>query len=344
MRVIRRCSQCQWPLCSASCEASGQHPAECRLMKDNPVRIPINVDSANHFYQCIGALRCLSLASTHPAQWKRLNSLESHLESRKGSQMYLVAERNVVAFIRSGLKLPNFEAEIIQRVSGILDVNCFDIRIPGKVAVRGLYPTASLLNHDCVPNSRHFFDSGMRITLVATVDIHPGESITATYTQSLWNTLHRRMHLKTLKHFWCRCRRCSDPHELATNSGALKCIQCGHFISSRDPLDPDAGWTCSNCSASMNAGYVTEFHDRVRHQLKAMASKTQPHLLEEFIADSHNCGGHLHPQSCHVTEARYALVQIYGNVPQFQYNGFVLFCFLQSFFKSKFINFTPATA
>ena len=327
--MICRCKQCQWPLCSSACEASGQHPAECGLMKDNPVQIPINVDSANHFYQCIGALRCLSLASTHPPEWKRLSSLESHLETRKESGMHRVVERNIVAFIRDGLKLGNFQAETIHRICAILDVNCFDIRIPGKVAVRGLYPTASLLNHDCVPNTRHIFDSGMRITLLATVDIHPGEPITATYTQSLWNTLNRRMHLKNMKHFWCRCRRCSDPRELATDAGALKCIQCSHLIFSQDPLDADAGWKCSHCPVLLEAGQVTEFHDRVRHRLKEMASKSHPHLLEEFIGSSEESGRHLHPQSCHVSEAQYALIQIYGNVPQFRYNGFLFYSFFR---------------
>ena len=40
------------------------------------------------------------------------------------------------------------------------------------------------------------------INLYATVDIAKGAVISATYTQTLWNTVNRREHLWTSKCFW----------------------------------------------------------------------------------------------------------------------------------------------
>jgi hypothetical protein len=54
------------------------------------------------------------------------------------------------------------------------------------------------MNHDCVANTRHVFDpADFWIRILATKDIPAGDKISATYTQSLLNTLDRRLHLKS---------------------------------------------------------------------------------------------------------------------------------------------------
>lgn len=84
-------------------------------------------------YQCIAPLRCLALPDR-----RQLDSLVSHLDQRVGTDIHRIVERNIVGFIRQGLRLTQFKAEDIQRVCGILDTNCFDIRLPGgKSSIRG---------------------------------------------------------------------------------------------------------------------------------------------------------------------------------------------------------------
>jgi hypothetical protein len=78
-------------------------------------------------------------------------------------------------------------------------------------SLRGLYPLAAMMNHACVPNSRHEYDERQKMTVRATVDIPAGMEITNTYTSLLWGSTVRRRHLAITKHFLCSCPRCRDP-------------------------------------------------------------------------------------------------------------------------------------
>jgi len=301
-------------MCSKECEESPHHrDAECRLI-DRKIMTRLRPESNPKMYQCISALRCLSLPDR-----SKLDTLVSHLDHRIGTDIYRLVECNIVGFIRNALKLTQFEPEDIQRVSGILDTNCFDVRLQsGKGSIRGLYPTAALMNHECIPNTRHVIneDNGqMRIRVLATVDIQPGSRISATYTQSLWNTLSRRAHLKACKHFWCACTRCSDPTELGTMLSALKCLNgCDGAVLSTDSLDQNAPWKCTKCHSICYD--AKEQHEALRKKLKDLVpqSRIQPESMEEFIRQCY-------PSSCHVTEAKFALVQLLGNSQNLDYQG-----------------------
>jgi hypothetical protein len=78
-------------------------------------------------------------------------------------------------------------------------------------SLRGLYPLAAMMNHACVPNTRHGYDERQKMTVRATVDIPAGTEITNTYTSLLWGSTARRRHLAITKHFLCFCPRCRDP-------------------------------------------------------------------------------------------------------------------------------------
>ncbi len=66
--------------------------------------------------------------------------------------------------------------------------------------------------------------------------------ISATYTQTLWDTPQRRRHLFQSKCFWCRCKRCKDPTEFGTHLSSLLCEGCGGRVTQVDPLDIDGEW------------------------------------------------------------------------------------------------------
>ena len=316
-----RCSRCNWPMCSAICEESSFHRnGECRMIDPSLMADLLRQDVIHtQIYQCIVPLRylCLPLPDR-----ERLDKLVSHLEQRRNTDIFRLVEHNIANFLRNRLKLTQFDAENIQRICGILDTNCFDIRFRGRVSTRGLYPTASLMNHECVANTRHVFDpNDWRILILATKEIQTGERISATYTQSLWNTLDRRWQLKSNKHFWCCCRRCSDPRELGTFLSSLKCPECGGMLLSEDPLNQSANWICTECQTTHNFKKVSKIHEGVRSELKqtAQLAPSCPELLEGFIG---KYSGAVHPDSCHVMEAKYAIVQLYGNTQEFFYHGF----------------------
>ena len=67
-----------------------------------------------------------------------------------------------------------------------------------------------------------------------------GSIISVSYSQSIWNTMNRRQHLKMSKCFWCQCNRCKDPTEFGTYLSALKCAKDGGRVMPTNPLDVDA--------------------------------------------------------------------------------------------------------
>lgn len=121
--------------------------------------------------------------------------------------------------------LPDATKETIHKICGIIDVNALEINQDAEISA--LYPTAYLMEHNCVPNTCHSFENvseGYKITIRAALPIQKGDHISTMYTHALWGTQARREHLRETKYFSCTCKRCSDPEELGTNFSALLCM------------------------------------------------------------------------------------------------------------------------
>jgi hypothetical protein len=73
-------------------------------------------------WQCILPLRCFV------DQPKGLFQLEARLEARKESGAWFECERNVVQVLKNHNLLVNYPEQAIQKVCGILDVNCFEVQ------------------------------------------------------------------------------------------------------------------------------------------------------------------------------------------------------------------------
>lgn len=66
-----------------------------------------------------------------------------------------------------------------------MKVNCFEIGQRG-VSIRGLYPTAFLMSHDCIPNTNHTDEeNNYRLTVRASTRISAGHPITLSYAYTL---------------------------------------------------------------------------------------------------------------------------------------------------------------
>lgn len=61
-----------------------------------------------------------------------------------------------------------FEAssDLIHKVCGILDVNALDVNV-AEMELTGVYPTVSILEHNCLPNTSMSFDKFGRINVYA---------------------------------------------------------------------------------------------------------------------------------------------------------------------------------
>ncbi|KAK7084472.1 hypothetical protein SK128_012410 [Halocaridina rubra] len=169
--------------------------------------------------------------------------------------------------------------------------------------------------HDCIPNTKHCFDSDLNIIIRSTVPIRKGNSITTTYTSTLWNTLQRRRQLKAAKFFLCSCRRCKDPRELGTELSTLLCSDCGGHVVSLDPLDLSSSWSCQKCNNTILGRSVMWGDQQLYKELRSLDnSSAKP--LEEFFDRYHKA---LHPKHRFFVEAKYGLVKFYGNHPDYRY-------------------------
>ena len=109
-----------------------------------------------------------------------------------------------------------------------------------------------------------------------------GSIISVSYTQSIWNTMNRRQHLKMSKCFWCSCPRCQDPNEFGTNLSALNCSKCGGKMLSQDPLDPEAPFKCEKCGFTLEAKQVKDGVERLTTELKTI-DRSKCENLDEFL-------------------------------------------------------------
>lgn len=305
-----KCSQCGWPLCGPSCESSVTHKQECAVMQSKEFRPKIGQSGKKEaLYSFITPLRCLFLKDSDPEKWEALMNLESHVEERKNTPLYKAYRTNIVEFIRNRLGLEKYDEETIFQICAIWDTNGFEIR-EKNMKVRGIYPLAAMLAHNCKPNTKHVFDSDLNIVIIAITPIKKGETIFATYTQTLWGTLSRRAHLKAAKCFDCCCERCSDATEFGTYVGAINCSRCGDKVLSTNPLDNAATWKCEGCTHSLTGKQMAWGNDALKDEILQM-DKTNPRNLEHFLEKYKET---LHPKNSHVLEVKYALSQIYGNM------------------------------
>lgn len=317
-----KCTTCNWPMCGPECEKAEIHKAECKVMSDRKYRCTIKYeqpDKSEAAYCVIAPLRVLLMKDSNPRQFENVMALESHLDDRMNTPLYIVLKANLVTFIIQVLGL-SFDEETILKVASIFDTNAFDVRcLDGSRRLRAIYITASMMNHSCRPNTRHvYLGDDHNFAVIATVPIAKGDMITTTYTQTLLGTLDRRKQLRINKCFDCNCDRCKDPTEFGTYLGCIYCSMCnGPFVGgekrpmliSTNPLDELAPWNCESCDHFILSRQMFWGNDALSQELKKL-KKDGPKEFEEFIEKYSQT---LHPNNHLVVQAKLALLQIYGN-------------------------------
>lgn len=324
-----KCSVCNWPMCDSKCEKADVHKAECKVMSERKYKCTVKYDGPDRIeaaYCVISPLRVLLMKENNPMQFENIINLESHLEERINTPLYMVLRANLSTFIVQVLGLP-FDEDTVLKIASIFDTNSFDVRTAdGLKKLRAIYITTSMLNHSCKPNTRHIFlGEDYHLALIATMPIAKGDPITATYTQTFYGTLDRRRLLKINKCFDCNCERCKDPTEYGTYLGNIYCSVCngpestpatlGAMIVSTNPLNETAPWKCEKCDHVILARQMVWGNNALKQDLNKL-NKTKPKEFEEFIQKYSQT---LHPSNHLVVQAKLALVQIYGN-----YKGYTL--------------------
>ncbi|KAF2367824.1 Zinc finger MYND-type [Trinorchestia longiramus] len=313
-----RCRQCSWPMCGPACEDAPAHQPECVVGKimGSPIEIA-DFNDVNHFYEVVTTLRGLALKKKSPKKYEELLSLESHFNDRKGTHIYNENQKRVVNMLRNYFMLVDFPPEeidasegSIHQMTGIIDTNAVDIPLADSEIV-GIYPTFSMLEHSCTPNTKYRVSPSYQLTLKAAVNIKEGEHLSTIDTHILWGTAARRDHLKSTRFFMCTCRRCADPTELGTNFSALRCIKCPlGFLMSAAPLDQLADWICTSCNATITADRANEITLELGEAVEKILATGKVKEIEDLIEKSSSTV--VHPNHFHLFAARHSLLQMLG--------------------------------
>lgn len=142
-----RCDGCDWPVCSATCPQIANHTqAECDMIAPSGPGISKDDSSSWQVYDAIMPLRVLLLARV---ERDYMLLFMDHGEDKQGRQDALA----VVATVREAWGEEQFSSDLILRVSGILDINTVEHRVPDSPSSRGFLPITSLASHSCVSNS-----------------------------------------------------------------------------------------------------------------------------------------------------------------------------------------------
>ena len=157
-----RCENCSWPLCDECKQKSelSYHARECEVFILARSKF-YNLSEARAVcvqLDCIMPLRVLLEKETNPKRWvKDVEPMEHHRERRFGTATWQADAQNVTGYLLHACKLKEkgVDAELVQRVIGILEVNSFEGRTAKGHSMRCLVPKVAVLSHSCTPNVFH---------------------------------------------------------------------------------------------------------------------------------------------------------------------------------------------
>ncbi|XP_024937501.1 protein msta isoform X2 [Cephus cinctus] len=285
------CSKCKVvPLCGPACEKIFMHHTtdECNLFRSGK---NVTSKAVPQILQILLPLRLWLIKLKDNETWTRIKNMESHIDKRRGTNVWMSIEMQVInAFEEYKLHPENVEdpTEFLQFLSGILDVNSFEVRSPGDAIrstrlLRGLYVEAALMAHSCKANTHVTIDENFLMTIYASVPINKDDAIFFNYTSCLLGSAERREHLRHGKYFECECTVCKDPREDSSNLSSLLCPRCKEgFVVIKNPLTTDpysrrSSWKCCHCQKQFHGNMIKYTLDIAR----SLVDDTDPEDLKE---------------------------------------------------------------
>ncbi|XP_029986959.1 histone-lysine N-methyltransferase SMYD3 [Sphaeramia orbicularis] len=251
--TLLRCSQCKMArYCNITCQkqAWSVHKTECKCLRSLLPRIP--TDSVRLAARLIFAL--LSPSKSCSEELYTLEEHESHLscmsEQKKQGlshlasmlQLYLQQEVPELA-LETPSALPPVCQDPLSLIAKVT-CNCFTISDGELQEIGvGLYPSLSLLNHDCRPNCVMVFE-GTKLQLRAVREINPEEELTISYIETLSLTEDRQRQLEEQYHFTCHCQRCGckDTDGLMVSGEEVSWRPMMESLSRLDELKAESNW------------------------------------------------------------------------------------------------------
>ncbi|KAK5935098.1 hypothetical protein CgunFtcFv8_020488 [Champsocephalus gunnari] len=257
--TLLRCSQCKMArYCNTTCQKQAWigHKRECKCLKNLLPRIP--TDSVRLAARIIFGL--LNPSQSRSEELFTLEDHESHLSSmseqkKQGlSQLASMLElylQQEVSDLEVTSALPPSCQEPLSLIAKVT-CNCFTISDGELQEIGvGLYPSLSLLNHDCRPNCVMVF-VGTKLHLRAVRDINPKEELTISYIETLSLTEDRMRQLEDQYHFTCHCQLCDSQEKdgLMLSGNESKWCPLKEALPRLEGLKAESDWPAllENCS------------------------------------------------------------------------------------------------
>ncbi|XP_018522253.1 histone-lysine N-methyltransferase SMYD3 isoform X2 [Lates calcarifer] len=297
--TLLRCSHCKMArYCNISCQkqAWSGHKRECKCLRSLLPRIP--TDSVRLAARLIFALLSTSKGSSE--ELYTLEEHESHLSSmpeqkkqglsQLASMLDLYLQQEVLGLAQEMTSaLPPSCQEPLSLIAKVT-CNCFTISDGELQEIGvGLYPSLSLLNHDCRPNCVMVFE-GTKLQLRAVRDINPEEELTISYIETLSLTEDRRRQLEDQYHFMCHCQHCDsqDKDELMLSGDEASWSLLKEALPRLEGQKAESDWqalleSCSHLLSTIGANVPDDNLYKLRITDVALDASIHLGLWEEAV-------------------------------------------------------------
>ncbi|CAJ1048916.1 histone-lysine N-methyltransferase SMYD3 [Xyrichtys novacula] len=298
-KTLLRCSQCKMArYCNTTCQkqAWSGHKTECKCLRSLLPRAP--TDSVRLAARIIFAL--LNPSHSRSGELYPLDEHESHLDSmsehkRQGlsqlaSMLELYLQQEVPHLAQDMTSaLPPSCQETLSLIAKVT-CNCFTISDGELQEIGvGLYPSLSLLNHDCRPNCVMVFE-GTNLQLRAVQDINAGEELTISYIETLVLTDERRKQLEEQYHFICHCQRCDskDKDSLMLSGDESAWQRLKEALPGLEKLKAESNWealleSCNHLLSAVGGEVPDENQYKLRLTDMALDASIQLGLWEDAL-------------------------------------------------------------
>ncbi|KAK7913349.1 hypothetical protein WMY93_013560 [Mugilogobius chulae] len=297
--ALLRCSQCKMArYCNITCQKQAWpvHKSECKCLRSILPRIP--TDSVRLAARIIFAL-CAS-PKGNSEELYTLEEHESHLSSlseqkkeglsQLASMLQLYLQQEIPSLEQAWSSLPPSCQDPLS-LMGKVTCNCFTVSDGELQEIGvGLYPSLSLLNHDCGPNCVMVFE-GTKLQLRAVKEIKLGDELTVSYIDSLELTEDRQKQLEEQYHFTCTCQRCNsrDKDVLTVSGEEATWRPLKDALSRLDGLKAESNWqelvdVCRNLLSEAGDNVPDENLYKLKVIDAALDACIQLELWEEALA------------------------------------------------------------
>lgn len=282
-----KCKTCSTHFCTSQC-LSSHSKYICNIIESLP--------SESKSSSLILPIKAFALEQSEPAKFERFKHLQSHSKDIQESERWQDLEKRIVNPL-----CKTFPRDLIIEICGVIATNSFEIS-ENQI---GVYDLPSMMNHDCVGNTRLVISGERKKILVfSSINIEKNCPILFNYGRALDSSYERKKQLKEFKFFECTCQRCSDPTELGTFIGALKCQTCpsGAVVNIND-----YAWKCMTCEKAASKEDLQRAFGIIRTEKSRFNSLKSQRDLKSILCQLQR---YLYPTHGFIIELKLLLIQI----------------------------------